>query len=168
VTGDRGRADRRAGAADRDERLYAKKRAHQARQRAKLERRSYDPAPPDPDGEWTVAAEVGDGLRRTQPPAAIGDALQQLLAGKRWDEGLAGASASQRWPQIVGPELASRCEPVRLAGRTLIVRAENQVWATQLRYMLPQLQASANRALGEGRVAEVRLIVGPLQGHGEV
>jgi predicted nucleic acid-binding Zn ribbon protein len=159
-----GAAERRAGAADRDADLYAKKRAAQARKRARQERQAYDPAAPDPDAEWTVAEPETDGLRRTTAPSPLGDALAELLATKRWGERLTGATASQRWEQIVGSDLAARCEPTRLAGGTLVVRAESQVWATQLRYLLPQLRSKANEVLGEGRVREIRLEVGPLQG----
>lgn len=159
---------RKAGAADRDLSLYERKRAAQARARAALERASYDPAPADPDDEWTVADDNGSGLARTPAPAAVGDALQQFLDRRGWAERLSGATASQRWDEVVGADLASRCEPVRLAGGTLVVRAESQVWATQLRYMLPQLAANANAVLGDGRVREIRLVVGPLEGHGEV
>jgi predicted nucleic acid-binding Zn ribbon protein len=159
--------DRRAGAADRDEHLYAKKRAAKARERARLERRRYDPAPADPDTEYTVADD-SSGLVRATAPTPIGAALEQLLAGRRWGERLTGATASQRWAEIVGPDLAARCEPVRLAGGTLVVRAESQVWATQLKYMLPHLAEKANEVLGEGRVRDIRLVVGPLTGHGDV
>lgn len=162
----RGAADRKAGAADRDEHLYARKRAAQRRRRDALERRGFDPAPADPDTEWTV--EEGSGLRRTTAPQPVGEAVQQLLEGRRWGERLTGATASQRWVDIVGTDLAARCEPVRLAGGTLVVRAESQVWATQLRYMLSHLQERANEVLGGDGVREVRLVVGPLEGHGEV
>lgn len=159
---------RRAGAADRDPRLYERKRAQQARQRARLERATYDPEPADPDRDWTVADENESGLMRTRAPASVGDAVRDLLARRGWDERLAGASASQRWDEVVGPDLAARCEPVRLAGGTLVVRAESQAWVAQLRYLIPQLTANANAILGAGRVREVRLVVGPLEGHGPV
>jgi hypothetical protein len=159
---------RRAGAADRDLYLYDRKRAEQARARAKLERATYDPAPADPDAEWTIEDDNGSGLARTSAPAPVGDALQQFLARRGWAERLSGATASQRWDEVVGPDLADRCEPVRLAGGTLVVRAESQVWATQLRYLLPQLVENANTVLGGHQVREVRLVVGPLEGRGEV
>lgn len=159
---------RRAGAADRDMHLYERKRAQHARERAELDRRAYDPAAPDPDQEWTIPDENESGLARTHAPSPVGDALQQFLDRRGWGERLTGATASQRWEQIVGPDLAARCEPVRLAGGTLVVRAESQVWATQLRYLLPQLAAKANEVLGQGQVRDVRLVVGPLEGHGDV
>lgn len=159
---------RRAGAADRDVYLYDRKRAAQARERAKLERATYDPAPPDPDAEWTIADDNGSGLSRTSAPAPVGDALQQLLARRGWAERLSGATASQRWDEVVGEDLAGRCEPVRIAGGTLVVRAESQVWATQLRYLLPHLVENANTVLGGHQVRDVRLVVGPLEGRGEL
>lgn len=159
---------RRAGAADRDMYLYERKRARHARERAELDRQAYDPAAPDPDQEWTIPDDNESGLARTHAPSAVGDALQQFLERRGWGERLTGATASQQWERIVGPDLAARCEPVRLAGGTLVVRAESQVWATQLRYMLPHLAAKANEVLGEGQVRDVRLVVGPLEGHGDV
>jgi predicted nucleic acid-binding Zn ribbon protein len=159
---------RRAGAQDRDVHLYERKRAQQARERAALERRSYDPAAPDPDQEWTLPDDNGSGLTRTPAPSPLGEALEQVFARRGWGERLTGATASQRWEEIVGGDLAARCEPVRLAGGTLVVRAASQVWATQLRYLVPQLVTNANQVLGEGQVREVRLVVGPLEGHGPV
>lgn len=148
--------------------LYERKRAQHARERAQLDRRAYDPAAPDPDAEWTIPDDNESGLARTHAPAPVGDALKQFLDRRGWGERLTGATASQRWDDIVGPDLAVRCEPVRLAGGTLVVRAESQVWATQLRYLLPQLVANANEVLGGHQVREVRLVVGPLEGHGDV
>lgn len=159
---------RRAGAADRDQYLYARKRAQRARERAELDRDAFDPAAPDPDEEWTLPDDNGSGLARTHAPEPVGDALRALLARRGWDERLTGATASQRWESIVGSDLAVRCEPVRLAGGVLVVRAESQVWATQLRYLVPQLLTNANQVLEGSPVREIRLVVGPLEGHGEM
>ncbi|GGI03099.1 DUF721 domain-containing protein [Egicoccus halophilus] len=159
-------ASRRAGWQDRDEQVYAKKRARQQRQRADRERRSYDPGPPT-DEDWTVAEPETDGIRRISPPTPIGDSLQSFVRRRGWDERLRGATAWSRWDEIVGPELASRCEPVRLAGGTLVVRAESQVWATQLRYLTTQLVTNARAVLGTDAVRDLRLTVGPLEGRVE-
>lgn len=154
---------RRAGAQDRDERLYERKRAQQARQRARQDRDSFDPSPPD-DEDWTVPEVVTDGVRRISPPEPIGDALERFVARRGWDERLRGANAWARWADIVGGDLAERCEPVRLAGGTLVVRASTQAWATQLRYLTGQLRSNAERLLGPGTVTQVRIVVGPLEG----
>lgn len=165
--GDAAARDRKAAAADRDERIYARKRANQQRQRARQDRSGFDPSPPE-DDDWTIAANDSDGLVRITPPTAVGETLHNLVRRRGWDERLRGATAASRWVEIVGEQLADRCEPVRLVHGTLTVRAENQVWATQLRYMLPHLRAGAEAVLGHGTVKEVTLIVGKLQGHGDL
>jgi hypothetical protein len=154
---------RRAGWEDREASLYARKRAKQERDRAKQERREFDPRPPT-DDDWTLEEPESDGLRRISPPTPVGETLGAFVRRRGWDERLRGATAWSRWDDIVGPDLAARCEPVRLAGGTLLVRAENQVWATQLRYLTAQLLQNAERVLGPGTVREVRIVVGPLEG----
>jgi predicted nucleic acid-binding Zn ribbon protein len=156
-------AARRASWQDREISLYARKRAKQARERALQERKAFDPAPPS-DDDWTVEEEETDGVRRISPPTPVGETLGAFVRRRGWDERLRGATAWSRWEDIVGPDLVTRCEPVRVAGGTLLVRAENQVWATQLRYLTTQLVDNAERVLGEGTVKEVRIVVGPLEG----
>jgi hypothetical protein len=68
------------------------------------------------------------------------------------------------WEDIVGTELIAHCEPVRLAGRVLVVRAESPAWATQLRYLTTQLLERTGSVLGAGSVREVRIVVGRLEG----
>lgn len=161
---DPGRPDpRRAGQRDRDEHVYARRRAARWRDRARRERESFDPAPPTPD-EWTVPEEETDGLRRVSPPTPVGEHLQAYLERRGWAERLQAATAWDHWEQMVGEQLAAHCEPVRLAGRRLVVRADSQVWATQLRYLLPRLRARVEEQLGAGSVAEVHVVVGPLEG----
>lgn len=154
--------DRRSSAADRDEYLYVRRRAALQQRRAELDRESYDPAPSE-DEDWTIGEEDTDGLKRLEPPATVGDALGDLIKRRGWDERLRGATALSRWHEIVGEDLAARCEPVRLVGGVLTVRAENQVWATQLRYMLDVLATNVESSLGSGTVKEVRVVVGPLE-----
>ncbi len=164
----RGRRDpvadaRRAGAADRNEALYAIKRARKARERAKAERRAFDPSPPA-DDEWTVADQTTDGVHRISAPTPVAETLGALARRQGWHERLRGAEAWSSWSRIVGDDLAARCEPLRLKGTILVIRAESQVWATQLRYLSSQLKANADAALGAGSVREIRIVVGPLEG----
>lgn len=158
-------AVRRAGRVDATHDVYQQRRRQQARRRARLERESFDPAPPG-DEDWTVPEEGTDGLRRVGPPTALGDTLSDLIEQRGWAERLGAWRAESLWDRIVGPELASHCEPVRLAGGTLVVRAATPAWATQLRYLVPRMLANAEQVLGAGTVAEIRITVGPLEQEG--
>lgn len=154
---------RRAGAVDRDPYVYDRRRRTQARRRAEQDRAAFDPAPPD-DDDWVVPEPDTDGLRRIGAPTPVADSLAAYVEQRGWAERLRGASAWSRWDEIVGPDLAERCEPVRLVGGSLVVRAESQAWATQLRYLLPQLRRNTDEVLGPGTVTDVRIVVGPLEG----
>lgn len=112
--------------------------------------------------DWTVSDD--DRRRPVSAPSSVGDELAGLVRRRGWHDRLQGVRVFQSWGDIAGPQLAGRCEPVRLAGGTLVVRAESQVWATQLSYMLAALTARAAAVLGAGLVRNVRVVVGPLEG----
>ncbi len=120
----------------------------------------------DPDDEW----RVGDGqfLRRTSAPEPLGEVVEgvvgQILGGQQWRDRLRGATIFTRWDDLVGPQLAKVTEPVRLYGGRLVIRAENQAWATQVRYLANQLKMEADRVLGPRSVQHVEVVVGPLEG----
>ena len=148
---------------DRDERVYDRRRRADARRRARLDREAYDPSPPT-DDDWVTPDPDTDGLRRVRPPTPVGADVERFLAQRGWSDRLRGTRVFTRWEEIVGADLARRCEPVRVAGGILVIRAESQVWATQLHYLTPVLLRSAAQVLGPDTVRSVRLVVGPLQG----
>ncbi|MFP4147877.1 MAG: DUF721 domain-containing protein [Nitriliruptoraceae bacterium] len=154
---------RRARNLDRDERYYERRRRGAARRRADQERASFDPAPPDADG-WVAAEEDSDALHRVRAPSPLGDALAGYVASRGWGERLRAGQVFRAWDAIVGADLAARCEPVRVAGGVLTIRAESNAWATQLRYLTPALLRNAREVLGPDAVRTIRLVVGPLRG----
>ena len=128
-----------------------------------MERAQFDPRPPT-DEDWTTAEEDDERLRIISRPRPVAELLEGYLRARRWEDRIDGVAVFSHWGEIVGPALAERCEPVRLTGGTLVVRAISQTWATQLGYMVTQLTARANEVLGDGLVHDVRITVGPLQG----
>jgi hypothetical protein len=159
-------AVRRAAEADRRDDPYAQQRARQRRRRAEQDRAAFDPAPPT-DDDWTIGDEETDGVHRLRAPTRVGDTLGAVVRRRGWSERLRTSTAAGRWEEIVGPQLAERCEPVRLAGGCLVVRAASPAWASQLRYLVPQLRTNADTVLGHGTVREVRIVIGPLEGTAE-
>lgn len=152
---------RRAGRADRGDDPYERVRRRQAARRAAEERAAFDPRPPS-DDDWTVAEEGTDGLRRLRPPTTVGDTLGAVVARRGWTERVRASTIASRWSEVVGQDLALRCEPVRIAGGCLVIRAESQAWATQLRYLRTPLLDNVAQLLGPGLVREIRIEVGPL------
>jgi len=93
--------------------------------------------------------------RRVGAPAPVGAALAGLRDARGWTRRLDGARVHEVWDRAVGAEVAARVRPVRLHGGVLVVEATSAAWATQVRYLAPQLIAGINAALGEGMVERV-------------
>ena len=101
--------------------------------------------------EWESEDEVPDAT----PPPAVSDLVATLSSAKGWSTRLRGARIHAAWVEIAGEELARHVTPVRLAGGVLVVQAESPAWATQVRYLAPELRDRANAVLGEGEVRTV-------------
>lgn len=126
-------------------------------------RRAAPDLPPTPE-DWTVAADDDAHLTRVEGPTALSGELARLARRPGWAERLGAARVEAAWLDIVGEELAAHCEPVRLAGKVLTIRAASPVWATQLRYLTAQLLQRSADVMGPGSVTSVTIVVGALQG----
>jgi len=126
-------------------------------------RRAAPDLPPGPD-DWAVGDTDEPHLTRVEGPTALSGELARLARRPGWSERLGAARVQAAWADIVGEELVAHCEPVRLAGRVLVVRAASPVWATQLRYLTTQLIERAEAVLGPGSVRDVNVTVGRLEG----
>ena len=93
-------------------------------------------------------------------PKLLGDQLDQFVTERGWVGDVAVGAVIGRWPQIVGPEIAQHCAPVDFVEGVLTVRADSTAWATQLRLLSSSLLARLAEDVGEGTVAELR-VVGP-------
>ncbi len=103
---------------------------------------------------------------RRARPVGIGELLPEVggVAFRRF--GFARGALLMRWSEVVGPVYARWSVPEALrpgrgrgAGATLVIRVEG-AFATQMAHVLPQVEARANRILGCGAVARVRLVQG--------
>lgn len=113
------------------------------------------------DDTWVVP--VDDRLHRASAPTGLGELLEGVVSNRGWAGRLRSTAVFNHWEELVGPQLALRCEPVRLAGGVLVVRAESQAWATQVKYLTGTLKRRAREVLGQ-TVDQVELEIGPLQG----
>lgn len=98
--------------------------------------------------------------RSGRDPLLLGDQLDRFVAERGWRADVAVGSVIGRWPQIVGPEIAAHCTPTDFVDGALTVRADSTAWATQLRLLETTLMGRLAEEVGEGTVAELR-VVGP-------
>ena len=116
------------------------------------------------DGPAGPAPDPYESPTRREPaePKPLGDVLGALVATRGWRRRIEGAEVFTRWREIVGDELARRCEPMKLTGTTLVVRAESTTWATQVSYLASEITRRTDEVVRPGLVTRVSVVVGRL------
>jgi len=143
--------------------LYQRKRWTLRKRREAQDHAQFDPRPVT-DDDWTASDEHDEpSLSRISAPEALGSVLGDIVARQGWASRLESATLFRQWDQICGEDIASHCEPVRLAGGILVLRVESQIWATQLRYCVPNITQNIQARLGIDSIRDVRIVVGPLE-----
>jgi predicted nucleic acid-binding Zn ribbon protein len=99
----------------------------------------------------------GDEGRAPVPVAAAVEHVLRHLGAPPPD---ALATVFGAWPRLVGPRIAEHAEPVAVRDGTLVVRAQDPAWASQLRWLERELVERLADALGGGVVTAIEVRVG--------
>ncbi len=115
------------------------------------------------------ATQPAIGTERRRATAAVSRLLTRLLTPAARQRGFAAVAVIEEWPSIVGPALARRCHPVRLAfrpgsttGGTLVLQAAGGA-ALELQHTAPQLLERVNDYFGFRAAARLQLLQMPLR-----
>jgi predicted nucleic acid-binding Zn ribbon protein len=112
--------------------------------------------------------------RRDQPPTArvsgshpddrdpqlLDATLGRLVDDHGWELDLRVHGVFARWPDIVGPDIATHTQPETFADGKLVVRTTSTAWATELKLLAPSLVKRLNEELGHGTVLVIE-VLGP-------
>jgi len=64
-----------------------------------------------------------------------------------------------RWEELMGPAVAAHARPVSLSAGTLVIGVEQPAWATQLRFLVPEVLARLEATAGPGLVERIEIRV---------
>lgn len=84
-------------------------------------------------------------VRDAGEPKALGELINQLVNQRDWQSGLAEGEIFVRWREVVGEEIANRCEPVEVKDEKLFIKCSSTAWATQLNLVKLQLLESIQK-----------------------
>jgi predicted nucleic acid-binding Zn ribbon protein len=90
-----------------------------------------------------------------------------LLEGARaWglDNPVEIARIFESWKEMVGEQVAARCEPASLGRGVLKVWAASAPWANELKYLAPEVIRRVNAGVGREVVRELRVALRPAPG----
>ncbi|MCW2811669.1 MAG: hypothetical protein JWP61_2127 [Friedmanniella sp.] len=117
-------------------------------------RRKRAPRPRNPDPQ-SSGAHPDD-----RDPKLLSSAVERLVESKGWTTEVNVHTLLARWALLVGTGVAEHSKPEAYADGVLTLRCDTTAWATQLRYMAPQLVAMLNEHVGQGTVKRVT-VLGP-------
>jgi predicted nucleic acid-binding Zn ribbon protein len=119
---------------------------------ARRQRRSRRARPVEP--------QVSGARADDRDPKLLADAVERLVETKGWTTEINIRTLLARWGLLVGATNAAHSLPEAYADTVLTVRTDSTAWATQLRYLAPQLVAMLNEQLGDGTVTRIA-VLGP-------
>ena len=100
-----------------------------------------------------------DEPESTRPPRRLQDGLAEVAAELRLDKPVALEAVLTRWPEVVGPMMAEHCTAKLLRDGVLHVEVDSPEWATQLRYLEPDVIRQFGRRVRPGVVASLKVSV---------
>jgi hypothetical protein len=111
-------------------------------------------------------------VNKPRPARSLADLSAGVLADAFKKQGFASTELVTRWADIVGPEIAAHCEPIRLQWRrtpdgepsepaTLVLRVEGPA-AVEIQHMSNVLLERINRFFGWQAVGRIALRQAPL------
>ena len=103
--------------------------------------------------------------RPTQPdfgdvdPRPVAESLDRVTRALGAPRARELATLFSRWETIVGREIAQHAAPRSLRDGVLIVVVDQPAWATQLRYLAPELLARIGAGVSGSAVTEIQIRV---------
>ena len=94
-------------------------------------------------------------------PRRLGSTFDRLLAHIEAPSVDVLKAVFVQWPEIVGPDVAAHARPSAIDGEVLVVVADDTTWASQLRWLEPQLIEKIREVSGSDRIKSVKLRVAP-------
>lgn len=94
---------------------------------------------------------------RMRFPKPLAELLQEGLATAGLSGKLREVEIWRHWPEVVGPVVASRAQPLRIINGTLVVTVSSGPWMQELSFLKGVMREKLNERLGGEVVREIVL-----------
>lgn len=92
-------------------------------------------------------------------PRPVADSLDRVTRALGAPQAGSLATLFSRWEAVVGAEIAQHAEPRSVRDGVLVLVVDQPAWATQLRYLGPELLARIRAGVTQSGVTEVQIRV---------
>ena len=97
--------------------------------------------------------------RRGAEPAPLSSALDVVLAALGGPSREAIVVVHERWPEVVGAEVAEHARPIAIEAGRLRIGVDSPGWASHLRWSEGEIVTRISQLVGEGQVTSVQVRV---------
>ena len=98
--------------------------------------------------------------RRKSQMTQVSGLVPRVLKDLGLEESAKAAAIAERWADVVGPEIASHCQPTALHGSVLEATADSSAWCQALRLQSPEILAALKEAFGAAAPTGLRMRIG--------
>ena len=106
---------------------------------------------------------MGSGRQRNDDPAPIGAALDRVLGYLRAPAARTVKTVFTEWPALAGPQVAAHAQPIALRDGELLVEVDDPAWASQLRWLEPELRTRLGALPGAPQIDRIRFRLRPVE-----
>lgn len=110
---------------------------------------------------WVKTPGMAAMHRSYHRSGRIDSILSSFVKDNSWSNQIQIASVSNRWPEIVGPNIAEHTHIESFEGKKIVVRCTSTAWAKQLQLLLPRILRRISEVVGSGVVEQV-VVLGPV------
>lgn len=94
----------------------------------------------------------------------MGESLDRLMRNFGAPKVSTVRSVFDRWPELVGEQVAARARPISLRDAVLTIGVTDPAWATQLRFLEAELLGKIATHFGPDEVTSIEVKVRPPRG----
>ena len=94
-------------------------------------------------------------------PVLLGEVLDQLMNWLKKPPADVLVTVFKRWDEVVGPDVAQHCRPVAVDANRLVVKADDPMWADELRWNSDVVLDRLAELSGAHRLEGLTVRVGP-------
>ena len=88
--------------------------------------------------------------------SSLGEVIHNLLKEYGLEEAVQLHRAVLLWKATVGPAIDRNCPAVAVEGQTLLVRAKNAAWRSEISFRKDELLEALNAQLDAVRITDIR------------
>ena len=100
-----------------------------------------------------------DRVTDSGSPQRLGRALDRLMGTLRAPSVDVLDSVFNKWPEIVGVDVAAHSRPVSIDGETLVVAAQDSTWASEIKWLENEVISRVAEVSGSNRVSALNVRV---------